>query len=376
MRRKISLNTTSVSGLLGITVTPAGAAKILKALGFRVQKKNSVILSVEAPSFRQDIKTETDLAEEVARIFGYENIPVTLPGFRPQITESNDRTYISLIKNTLVALGLTEVITYSLVNSDLLETAGAGSADAIEILNPLSKDASVLRTSIIPGLLKCIAYNLNQKQECAHIFEIANVFSKSGLNAQEEPALAIALCGLGLLHLKGILEALFSRLGIADFGFDAKPSGTEFAIYAHKEKIGRLFSVERNILDNLEIKNKDAAALELALNKLFPRINTRRKFTALPLYPGIARDISLVLKEGISAGDILAAIKEKAGGLLEEVKITDFYKGKQIPQGFKGLTISCLYRSPERTLTEEEISPAHNLICEFLTEKFGATIRQ
>lgn len=379
MQREISLNTTAISGLLGIRLSPAGTAKILKALGFEVKNKKSGILSVKAPSFRQDIKTEIDLAEEIARIYGYENIPATLPRMAPQeLTINGTRGLVSLIKNTLVALGLSEVVTYSLVDKKLLRAAKSEPLNPAEISNPLSAEQEILRPAIIPSLLKCVAYNLNQKQEYVNIFEIASVFSFSDNGAPEERlVLGIALCGIkpyfiseasgavreemGLLHLKGVLEALFSRLGIKED--------------PEKQTFGAMLAPEKEILDNFDIKNKDVVVSQIDLDKLFSSVNLTKKFTSLPLYPGITRDISLILKEEIPTGQVLAAIKEKAGALLKEAKIADFYKGRQIPQGFKSLTISCFYRSDERTLAEAQINPAHSLICAFLAEKFQAKIR-
>lgn len=378
MQREISLNTASVSGLLGIALSPAGAVKILKALGFEVKKKKSGIFSVKVPSFRQDIKTETDLAEEIARIYGYENIQPTLPRMTAQQLNIKDtRSLVSLIKNTLVALGLNEVVTYSLIDRKLLRDLKKESLNPVEIANPLSGEQEVLRPTLIPSLLKCVAYNLNQKQEYVNIFEIARAFSFSGKGIPEERlVLGLALCGvkpyfiseqgavkeeMGLLHLKGVLEALFGKLGIKD--------------WPDQQIFGMMEMPGKDILSRFDIKNKGVAIAEVYLDKLLSSVNMAKKFASLPLYPGITRDISLVLKEEIPAGEILAAIKEKAGLLFREARIVDFYKGKQIPQGSKSLTISCFYRSDERTLAETEINPAHSLICAFLTEKFQAKIR-
>jgi phenylalanyl-tRNA synthetase beta chain len=128
-------------------------------------------------------------------------------------------------------------------------------------------------------------------------------------------------------------------------------------------------------LEKLDIKNRDVFVAALSLDRLLVHINTGRKFSPLPVYPGISRDISLILKEDISIGDVLGMIKGAAGPLLKDAKVTDYYKGKQIPAGFRGLTISCLYRSDERTLTEAEVSPVHSEVCKLLAGNFAAQIR-
>jgi phenylalanyl-tRNA synthetase beta chain len=146
-------------------------------------------------------------------------------------------------------------------------------------------------------------------------------------------------------------------------------------VCAGKEKIGFLAKLDKEILDSLDIKNKEVFVAELYLERLLPYAELNKKFVHLPLYPGISRDISLILKEEIPVGDILEAIQEKGRPLLKEAKVVDYYKGKQIPSGFKGLTLSCLYRREERTLIEAEINPVHSLVCTLLKERFGAQIR-
>jgi phenylalanyl-tRNA synthetase beta chain len=289
-----------------------------------------------------------------------------------------------------VGLGLNEVITYSLTDKDLWRDFRIYQGpEAIEILNPLSKEQEILRPRLMPSLAACVAYNLNQKQDYINIFEVSQVFSQSKASTQEELSLGIALCGIkslllteglikdpvGLLHLKGILEALFAQLGVRDYDFNTQDNVSAIAVYVAKEKIGLMTKLEKSVLDKLDIKNKDVFVLELSLDRLLFFINLNKNFVHLPIYPGISRDISLILKDEISVGDILKAIKGEGKPLLKQAAVLDYYKGKQIPSGFKGLTISCLYRSDERTLTEAEINPAHSLICKILAERFGSRIR-
>ncbi|MFA5096016.1 MAG: hypothetical protein WC478_01605, partial [Candidatus Omnitrophota bacterium] len=128
-------------------------------------------------------------------------------------------------------------------------------------------------------------------------------------------------------------------------------------------------------LKELEIKNKEVFLLEVSLDKLLSFCRLNKRFIPLPRYPGISRDISFILKQEISVKDILAALKQKAGPLLREAKVADYYQGKQIPTGFRGLTLACLYSSPERTLTDAEVQPLHSLVCETLVHAFGAQMR-
>jgi len=389
-RKSIVLGLSVANKTLGINIPAPKIKKILSSLEFKTKIKTKNHFAVEVPGHRPDITQDVDLIEEIARIYGYENVPQTLPSVEPQVSVGETKDLVSLIKNILVGLGLNEVITYSLMDKDLLRDFGIYQGpEVIEILNPLSKEQEILRPGLIPSLAACVAYNLNQKQDYINIFEVAKVFSQSKVSPREELRLGIALCGIkslllqqglikdpvGLLHLKGILEALFARLGVRDYDFNIQDNVSAIAIYAAGEKIGLMTKLEKPVLDKLDIKNKDVFVLELTLNRLLFFINLNKKFSYLPIYPGISRDISLILKEEVPVGDVLEAIKGGGRPLLKEVGVVDYYKGKQIPSGFKGLTLSCLYRSDERTLTEAEINPVHSLICNLLADRFGSQIR-
>ncbi|MBU4346068.1 MAG: phenylalanine--tRNA ligase subunit beta [Candidatus Omnitrophica bacterium] len=386
--KNINFNLSDAQKILGVNIAPAKAKKILNNLGLQIKTKTKNNLKVKIPSYRPDLNLEVDLVEEIARIFGYDNIPKSLPAVRPQIGICRKPGPVSFIKNILLGLGLNEVITYSLMDKASWEyMATDKDRAAIEILNPLSKEQEILRPGLALSLARCVAYNLNQKQDYINIFEVAKVFSQSLPQPQEELVLGIALCGTkplltmqglrkeeaGVLDLKGIVEVLFSRLGIKDYNFVQEAE--RVAVYVSKEKAGVMLRLPKETLDYLEIKNKKVWTAELFLHKLLPRLELRKKFTPLPIYPGISRDISLILKEEIELDNVLKGIRETGTPLLQEVKVVDCYKGKQIPGACRGLTISCFYRAPERTLTEAEINPLHARVCRILTERFRAQIR-
>lgn len=387
--RTVIFDITSVAKVLGKDVPIKNIKKGLSGLGFKIKQKSRSIFSVAVPPYRQDVESQADLVEEVARIYGYENIPVTLPYIKPRPVIYDTRDIISIIKNILVGLGLSEVITHSLIAKDSLQGFAFASIEPAQIKNPLSREQEILRPSIIPSLAANVAFNLNQKQSHVSIFEAAKIFPgiKDGL-PREEWSLAIALCGekgellengcvrqvLGMLHLKGMIETMFSRLGIKACEF--KPENDEdVLILCCGQKSGIITKLNREILNELGIKNKDVFVAEIYLEAVLPLINLRKSFSPLPLYPGISRDISLLLNENIKASEIFATIRENAGSLLENMEVVDVYKGKQIPRGYRSLTISCFYRSNERTLTEDEITPLQLRITDILKEKFGAQIR-
>lgn len=387
---QIILDVSSVEKILGSAIPAKEICKILGSLGFGVRAKTKNKLMVKAPAHRRDIQSSIDLIEEIARIYGYENIATTLAKVKIQAIKQDVTDDAASIKNILAGLGLNEVITHSLIDRNLLDNAAGQLSlrEPIEILNPLSKEQEILRPIISLSLARCVAYNLNRQQECVRLFEIAKRFSEAGKLPEEKLTLSIALSGtatqllsggvakekLGALHLKGIVEKLFSQLGINNYSFNAETNGN-IDIFIGQEKAGFFYRLTKNALDFLNIKNKDVVLAEIYLDTIITCANLGKKFLPLPKYPHINRDISLVLKDDISLKEVLSAIKEKGHPLLISAAIVDYYQGKQIPDGYRGLTVSCVYRSNERTLTEEEINPLNTLIQGMLKETFGAKIR-
>jgi phenylalanyl-tRNA synthetase beta chain len=255
-------------------------------------------------------------------------------------------------------------------------------------MNPLSSEQGFLRTTLIPGLVESLAHNLNQKQGYVGLFEAANVFSGKAKEPQEELKLGIVLSGMrkallsdatvsdeaGVLHLKGIIEALFLNSGAGEVDFIGRGEAG-VAVLSANEEVGFIRPLGRALLEKAEIKNREVFAAELALDRLIKLSGKEKKYLPLSRYPGITRDVSFILKKESPVKEIIRALEKTGRPLLLGVRIADYYQGKQIPQGYRGLTISCSYGSSERTLTEEEVQPVHELICAELTDAFGAKIR-
>jgi phenylalanyl-tRNA synthetase beta chain len=385
----INLDIRYLNKLLGTAITMPQAKQILNRLGLKTSIKAGNIVAVKAPSFRQDLKLPVDLVEEVARIYGYAKIPQTLPAVKPVRQEVNKGDFITGIKNVLSGLGLNEAITYSLVDSDLLNKAGVNPvAGLVKILNPLSKEQEILRPALFPSLIRVLSYNLDQQQERVGVFEVANVYSGQGNSVLEEPLLGIALSGTNtfftkqglardevtLLHLKGIVESLFIRLGVKDFDFVRKEDN-KIDIAVNGKEIGFMLQLPSQTLGAFDIKNRQAFVAQVNLERLFAAGPLEKKFLGIPKYPAITRDISFLVNENIPVKELLGQVKIKGALLLAQVKIMDYYQGKQIPAGFRGLTVSCIYRLDNRTLTEDEVTPVHNAICSLLQESFGVKLR-
>jgi phenylalanyl-tRNA synthetase beta chain len=386
--KSIKLAISAVSRTLGVEIPAAKCKSILVSLGFTVQNK-SACLQVKVPGFRQDVKADVDLIEEIARIYGFGKIPSSLAKISPQAIVCDWRDKVSLLKEMLLGLGLNEAITYSMIDRDSLQKFGI-SVEPVAIRNPLSKEQEVLRPTVLPSLLRVVAFNLNQKQNQIGFFEIAEIFrSNEKQDPVEEPVLAIALCGersllleqgaikdaFSMLHIKGILETVFSRLGIKGACFAAVSSGEEdFIIQVSGQELGRVLSPAAVTLEAFQIKNRKVFLAQLDLAKLFALADKNRKFIPAPKYPAITRDISFIVKDNISVSRIIEAISG-LGQPLINARIVDYYRGKQIPKGFRALTLSCIYRLDDRTLTEEEVNPVQEKAVKLLVDGFGAKLR-
>ena len=405
--REIDLDIDRVNKNLGINITATDIKRILSSLGFKVRSKirhknlrkrralwrAKKSFNVGIPLYRQDVKTQIDLIEEIARIFGYENIPRTLPSVSLQTQTKQISSLIPLIKNILFGLGLNEVITYSLIDRESLKGFWDKEDNLIEISNPLSQEQGVLRPLLMPSLARCIAYNLRQQQPYVNIFEIAKTYSFDNNKIREKYSLGIALCGTksrwfgptekqvqdeqGFYHLKGILDVLFERLGIPEKGDYRFMANGEVEVYIGNAKVGILKNLREEILDRLDVKYKKIFEAEIALEeKMFPFIQTDKKFDVnkVARYPAIIRDVTLQLKEETPLKEIMVAASQIGESLLVFVEFVTYYKGEKVPAGFKRITISCKYRSEDRTLTEEEVAPIHDRLVKILQEKFQAEI--
>ncbi|MFA5099915.1 MAG: phenylalanine--tRNA ligase subunit beta [Candidatus Omnitrophota bacterium] len=388
--RTVTISPASVNQILGLDVSADRIKTILETLGFSLKAKGGDGFSVTVPSHRQDVNAEIDLVEEVARIHGFENTPVSLPAVKLQVETDSTYRRITALKSLLTGLGLDEVVTYSMVDRPSLAGFWDDEPALAMIANPLSEEQEVLRPVLMPGVAKSVAYNLRQQQDHVALFEIAKTYQRRGGKLHEDYQLCIAICGAisvwleqqkkhmtdtpGFLHLKGIVSQLFDRSGAAPCGFVSVDPGRVDIVIAGKV-IGAMRRFSKEALDRLAIKNKDVYALEMPLNIILKAERRAIKFEPISRYPGISRDISIVIPDDIETAQVIEQIQQHGGEFLQRVAISDFYKGKPIPEGHKNLTVSCFYRSNTRTLQEDEVNAGHGAIVDFLKQRFGATIR-
>ncbi len=386
-KRTISLTVAGVERTLGTTVGKQAVTGILGGLGFNVTARGNDALSVGVPAWRQDVTLPVDLIEEVARVYGYERIPAHLAAVWPQVRPPDMRDAAAAVKNVLAALGMREVITYSLVDQQTVELS-PGAAEAPALLNPLNSDQGLLRTSLIPSLVRCVAYNFNQKHPAVEIFEIAKVFSGPA-SPQEKYCLGMAMSGersrlfeqgalretLGFAHLKGVLETLCRRLGIENWAICSTDDPGVTDVKIRGDEVGFISYAHAKLLDANDIKNRVVVTAQFDLENLLSCARKQKAYAPLPRYPGITRDITFVKPESEPLARIQEALLEAGRPLVRGIRVIDYYQGKQVPPGHRSVTISCLYRSDERTLTDAQIDPVHARLCAVLKERFRLALR-
>ncbi|PPI86809.1 phenylalanine--tRNA ligase subunit beta [Candidatus Pantoea edessiphila] len=390
---KLNLHRMKLDRLIGFKISDTKIEDILKKLGFIVHKKHNY-WTVEIPSWRVDIFVEEDLIEEVIRIFGYNNIP-NVPIKTELVMMEHPENILSLkrAKNLLVDKGYQEVITYSFVDPKKQKLINP-QHKAIFIINPISQDMSVMRTSIWTGLINILTYNQNHQQNRIRLFESGYCFTSNENESDITQTLLLAAIISGnkvedhwdckstlvdFYDLKGDLESLLQlsknieQISFkADLHFALHP-GKSAAIYLHDKKIGFIGAIHPNLQNKFKIKH-ETIIFELLWNELSDckSINKEREISPFPIN---RRDISIIVNENIPTGDIITLCKKIGINQLVGINLLDVYRGKGISKGYKSLTISLILQDTKRTLKEEEIAIIVNKYIMALKKRFQVTLR-
>lgn len=355
---------------------------------------------VEVPTRRRDISLPEDLVEEVARLYGYDHIPTSLPsGETTQGALTREQALRRVIRRHLIGAGLSEAISYSLVHPD---RAGAvaglhqGEVKPIPLAMPMSEEHSVLRTSLLPSLLETVVYNKNRQNHDLAFFELGHVFlSREDVISQlpeERLYLAGVLTGqwmptnwmgakkpVDYFLLKGVVESLLARLGVASVEFVRATDlagmhpGRTAQIVAAGESIGYLGQLHPATENAYDLDETYVFQLDVAL--LVKHATPFNDYTALPKFPAITRDLALVVDRHVPAAQMSQVIRETAGTWLESLTLFDVYTGERIAADKKSVAFSLVYRHPERTLQDEEVQELTNRVVQALAERTGAELR-
>lgn len=392
---KINLRTTRVGSLLGITLSRDEIAALLKRLFFDVEV-NGNDLDVSVPSFRGDITRETDLIEEIARLYGYNNIPSQLPVAPYRIGRlTKSQLLEDQTKEFMNAMGLNETIHFSFINANFADKLNLNLKDewrkTIKIFNPLSEEYGVMRRSLIPDCLRTIAFNSRRQNDQIGIFELARIYIPGDdILPTELRMLTAGVSGwqkddrwkqnaAGYYHLKGILDVYAAKFGLGELIYEEGQHpvfhpGRTALIKAKGQKIGYLGEVHPDVLENYQLKNR-VAIFELDFEKLVQLSDPKRNFTALPKHPALTRDLALVVDQKISTQEIEDLITAFGSEYLEKAEFFDLYQGQQLPQGKKSMAFALSYRAKDRTLTDDEVNIVFGELLKTLSNRLGAEIR-
>jgi len=395
----IPLRADRANTILGTHVAMPDMIEYLSALQMDVKKIDHNTIEVSPPPFRVDITREADLVEEIARLKGYDNIPVTLPPIRPAEEDSTELILRVRLKNLLVGMGFTEIITYSFISPKSADILGAEQnsdlRSFVELLNPLSQDQSVMRTSLIPGLLSTMRLNSLRNQHDLRVFEWGKLYIKGEEELpQEKQVLAILITGMAstqewyqgsreadFFDIKGVTENIFEELGIekVDYKRDNPKEGfdpNEYAtIFSSGCEIGSIGKVSQDVTDGYELEKK-VYIVEIYVDTILPLLPRVKKFTSLVKFPSVRRDISIILNRSIESAKLIDIAKEIGKDLVESVNIFDVYQGKQILPQEKALALGINYRSKERTLTDDEVNTIHEEVIGEIRRQTGGRLRE
>ncbi len=395
----IDLSVTHANRALGINLSADEITTLLEPIEFKCTAVKDDMLRVEAPSFRVDVSRPQDVMEEIARLWGYDNIPTTFTTI-PAFSRAPSRllSQRQRIREHFCGMGFSEAINYSFIHSASCDRLRFGENDprrrTVQILNPLTEDQAVLRTSLVPGLLESMQRNIARQSRTLKLFETGKIFISRGQDAQpvENEILAGLWTGLrqaagwyaqpvecDFFDLKGAIENLFESLGTDDIHFTRLApqdctytrAGTTARILAGERLLGIVGEVHPGVLKAYDLK-QTAFVFEMDLNALIDRIPEGIHAQPLPKYPATSRDATLIVDQSLESDTLLAQIRQMDQELVEAIQLFDVFQGDPVPENRKSVSLRIIYRSNRETLEDDTVNQVHKTITDHLVAKFKA----
>lgn len=370
-----------INNFLGTDISEMDMIKTLQSLDFQVEDGYAIV-----PHFRIDMECQSDLAEEIARIYGYNNIPSTIITGIAKAKRTEKQQFERKINSSMLAMGYNEIMTYSFISPKYLDKINLAEdsklRNAVKITNPLGEDTSIMRTSIIPSMCEVLARNYNYRNASASLFELGNEYISVGEELPYEPMrLSIGMYGADsdFYDLKGTIEELLEKIGVSDYdievatddcGFDevsAFHPGRVAVITKDEKTLGIFGELHPTVLEKYDIDTR-AYVAKLNIPEIMEIAVIDKVYKPLPKFPATTRDISIVCDDSIPVSHLEKAIKKAIGKILESVSLFDVYKGKQIEDGKKSVSYSISMRSHEGTLTDEQADGAMKRVYKSLAE--------
>ncbi|NLJ77892.1 MAG: phenylalanine--tRNA ligase subunit beta [Tissierellia bacterium] len=387
--KEIALRPERANALLGTDLTVDEMMGYLRRLELESTLSNGK-LEVRIPTYRSDLGIEEDLVEEIGRIHGFHNIPVEpLVGTLTRGEKPYEKIVEDRAGEILRGLGINQVMTYSFISPKAYDKIRIKSdselRDYIELINPLGEDYSVMRTTLIPNILDLLSRNYNHGIKECYAYEIGNIFIPKELPIEQLPierkTLIMGMYGdVDFYDIKEMLEILIDRLGIKRFRYVEESNNPTFHpnrtanLILGNEEVGTIGEIHGDVTDNYDIDRRVYIA-QINFDRIVEESDLDRRYIPLPRYPGITRDIAVVVDEDILVGELEEIIWQKGQGLIERVELFDVYTGNQVEEGKKSIAFSIFYRSRDRTLTDEEVNMIQRSIVVDLEEQLNAVLR-
>lgn len=399
--RKIWFRPERINALLGTRLEKEEIMAIFQRLNFQTEEDKAAGKTyLVPPSYRLDIENEADLAEEVARIYGYNNIPATYPAAQIVGRLTPEQEFSAKVRNLLLGLGLTEIITYSFLGEKMFDRLnipeGHQLRQTVKMMIPLSEEGSMLRTTLLPGVLESLSYNANRNHHDLQVFEIAHVYHPKE-KAEELPDEPLHLAGglsgrinepgwnqndreVDFYDGKGLLETLFDHLRVEGVRFrrgehPAMHPGRTAVVEVAGHPVGFVGEIHPAVKKEFDLTTP-VILFELNLDLLWSAVDKEIiRVVPLPKFPPVLRDLALVIPENVGAQAVTALFREIGGDKLEAVNLFDVYQGDKIPTGCRSMAFSLTFRTPDRTLQDDEVNTVMDAIITAAAERFGAQLR-
>ena len=385
---RVPFDPEAINNLLGTEIAEEDMLGYFKKIDLEYDKEKREVI---APTFRHDLFRMADLAEEVARFYGYDNIPTTLPRGEATTGKLSFKLRVEEIARDIAEFcGFSQGMTYSFespkVFDKLLLPEDSPLRQTVDIVNPLGEDYSVMRTTSLNGMLTSLATNYNRRNKNVRLYELGNVYLPKALPLTELPEermqFTLGMYGDGdFFSMKGVVEEFFEKVGLhkketydPNAGKTYLHPGRQANIIYDGTVVGYLGEVHPDVADNYGIGTRAYIAV-IDMPEIVKKATFDRKYTGIAKFPAVTRDISMVMPKEILVGQVEEVIEKKGGAYLESYALFDIYEGEQIKKGFKSVAYSIVFRAKDKTLEEAEITSAMNKILEGL-EALGIELRK
>ncbi|MFC1495427.1 phenylalanine--tRNA ligase subunit beta, partial [Thermodesulfobacteriota bacterium] len=399
----INLRIRNTNDFLGSSISKDEMISYLKALQMSVEEKDGDTIEVIPPSYRVDLSREIDLVEEVARMSGYDNIPVTYPHIKPYAEDDiPSLIFHDRVCETLAGIGFSEIVTYSFISPDSADLLCAKQDSEIRsfvnLMNPLTTEQSVMRTSLLPGLISTVKDNMAHGEPNLKLFEWGKVYIRD--DSSELPVEKLVLSGImsgnynskkwyneprpvDFYDIKGAVEVLLRSAGLLNYSFEKRNTPEAYnedyscCLRAGDAAVGYIGKINSDVLIRYDIKSDDLYIFEIDVANLISEISKNRfKYEPYAKYPAVFRDITIIVDKKVESDTILSIIRNEGGGLVESADLFGVYEGKKLGENKKSLSYRICYRSDRETLDGDLVNNLNEKIIESIMDETGGTLSE